>query len=43
MKTILVDAWNTLFLEDGIFREMYEMLEELPNKKIVLTNANQEE
>ena len=43
MKTILVDAWNVLFLEDGIFEEMHELLEKYPNRKIVLTNANEEE
>lgn len=43
MKTILVDAWNTLFLEDGLNKEMYKLLEKYPNRKIVLTNANKEE
>ncbi len=43
MKTILADAWNALFLEDGIFQEMYELLEKYPNRKIVLTNANKEQ
>ena len=42
MKIILVDAWNALFLAEGIFQEMYELLEKYPNKKIVLTNANKE-
>lgn len=44
MKTILVDAYNTLFLGDqGIFEEMKEMLDSFGNRKIVLTNANPEE
>lgn len=40
MKTILVDAWNTFVTEEGMFREMHEMLEQYPNKIIILTNAN---
>ncbi len=41
MKTILVDAINTFVLKDiGIFNEMYKMLEQYPNKKIILTGAN---
>lgn len=43
MKTILVDAWNTLISPKGINRELYEMLESFPNPKIVVTNANEEE
>lgn len=44
MKTILVDAINGLILEDGtIFQAMYEMLETYPNRKIVLTGANDEQ
>lgn len=43
MKTILVDAWNTFFTDDGIFQEMYKMLENYPNSKIVVTNANDEQ
>ncbi len=43
MKTILVDAINGFILEDGtIFQEMYEILEEYPNRKIILTGANDE-
>jgi HAD superfamily hydrolase (TIGR01509 family) len=38
-----VDAINGFILEDGtIFQEMYEILEEYPNRKIVLTGANDE-
>lgn len=44
MKTILVDAINGLILEDGtVFKEMYQLLETYPNKKIVLTGANDEQ
>lgn len=43
MKTILVDAWNTFFVEDGINQELHKLLEEYPNKKIILTNANDEQ
>ena len=44
MKTILVDAINTFVLKDeGIFNEMYTMLEQYPNKKIILTGANDEQ
>ncbi len=44
MKTILVDAINGLILENGtVFRAMYEMFEQYPNRKIVLTGANDEQ
>lgn len=48
MKTILVDAVETLVIEgrDGgweIFSQMRELLDTLPNKKIVVTNANEEQ
>lgn len=43
MKTILVDAWNTFFTADGIFQEIYEMLEGYSNPKIIVTNANDEQ
>ena len=44
MKTILVDAINAFILKDeGIFNEMYKMLEQYPNKKIILTGANDEQ
>ncbi len=43
-KVILVDAINSFVIkEKGIFREMYELLEEFPNRKIILTNANDDE
>jgi len=44
MKTILVDAINGLILEDGtVFQAMYDMFEGYPNRKIVLTGANDEQ
>src|SRR4051812_5720408 len=44
MKTILVDAINGLVLEDGsILEPMHKLLESYPNKKIVLTGANDEQ
>lgn len=47
MKTILVDAVNTFVVKNGnafeIFKELYGLLETFPNKKIILTNANDEE
>ncbi len=44
MKTILVDAINTLVIkEEGIFQNMYELLEKYPNDKIILSGANDEE
>ena len=44
MKAILVDAINGLVLEDGsILEPMHKLLETYPNKKIVLTGANDEQ
>lgn len=44
MKTILVDAVDTLVIEgQGIFEEMHKLLESYPNRKIILTNANEEQ
>jgi HAD superfamily hydrolase (TIGR01509 family) len=44
MKTILVDAVNTLVIQEvdayKIFWPMFHMLELLPNRKVVLTNAD---
>ncbi|MFH0712605.1 MAG: hypothetical protein V2A55_02015 [Candidatus Jorgensenbacteria bacterium] len=45
MKTILVDAVDTLVIETregnfGIFGEMYGLLETFPNRKIILTSAD---
>lgn len=44
MKTILVDAINTFVIKgEGIFKEMYDLLETFNNKKIILTNADDEQ
>ena len=44
MKTILVDAINGLVLENGtILASMHDLLETYPNRKIVLTGANDEQ
>ncbi len=44
MKTILVDAIDCLIIEKkGIFAERYNLLEKFPNKKIILTGANDEQ
>ncbi len=41
MKTILVDAVHAFVIEGkGIFKEMYDLLETFPNKKIILTGAD---
>ena len=46
MKTILVDAVDRFVIEDGggfkIFKEMHDLLDTFPNKKIILTGANDE-
>ncbi len=44
MKTILVDALGTFVIEDqGINQDLYGLLETYPNKKIILTNASDEQ
>jgi len=44
MKTILVDAVHCFVIKgDGIFKEMHDLLETYPNKKIILTGANDEQ
>ena len=44
MKTILVDAVDTFVIEGkGVFEPMHELLEKYPNKKIILTNASDEQ
>ncbi len=44
MKTILVDAVDAFVSPTGvIFQEMYDLLETYPNKKIILTGANDEQ
>jgi HAD superfamily hydrolase (TIGR01509 family) len=44
MKTILVDAVDCFVSDTGeIFQEMYKILEQFPNRKIILTGANDEQ
>jgi HAD superfamily hydrolase (TIGR01509 family) len=44
MKTILVDAVDCIVSPTGeIFKEMHELIETYPNKKIILTGANDEQ
>lgn len=44
MKTILVDAVDCFVSDTGeIYMEMHELLESYPNKKIILTGANDEQ
>jgi HAD superfamily hydrolase (TIGR01509 family) len=44
MKTILVDAVDCLVSKEGqIFSEMHDLLETYPNRKIILTGANDEQ
>ena len=43
MKIILVDAWNTFIKDKKIDSTIYKLLEGFKNKKIILTNANDQE
>lgn len=47
MKTILIDAVDAFVIEENgkfrIFEEMQKMLEGIPNRKIILTGANDEQ
>lgn len=48
MKTILVDAVHCFVIEDEngnfkIFEEMYDLLQKYPNRKIILTGADDEQ
>lgn len=44
MKTILVDAVDAFVSDEGvIFKKMHDLLETFPNKKIILTGANDEQ
>ena len=43
MKTILVDAVDCFVTEKVIDQELYAMLEQYPNRKILLTGANNEQ
>jgi len=42
-KTILLDANHTFIIEGKIFQQMKQLLDKFNNKKIILTNANDEE
>lgn len=43
MKTILVDAAGTFVVDGKIDEKLHQLLELYPNKKIILTNANDEQ
>jgi HAD superfamily hydrolase (TIGR01509 family) len=44
MKTILVDAVDTFVIAgEGIYKPLHDLLETYPNRKIILTNANDEQ
>jgi HAD superfamily hydrolase (TIGR01509 family) len=44
MKIIFVDAVDCIVSPDGeLFQKMYDLLETYPNKKIILTGANDEQ
>lgn len=43
MKTILVDAVNTFVVDGKINTEMKAMLDTFPNRKIIVTNADDQE
>lgn len=43
-KIILVDAINAFVIKwEGIYQPLYDLLETYPNKKIILTGANDEQ
>ncbi len=47
MKTILIDAADCFIIEQEggfvVFKDMYNLLETYPNRKIILTGANDEQ
>lgn len=44
MKTILVDAVGTFIIEgEGTYQPLYSLLEQYQNRKIILTNADDEQ
>jgi HAD superfamily hydrolase (TIGR01509 family) len=44
MKTILVDAIDAFIIEgEGIYSAMHKLLETFPNRKIILTGANDQQ
>ena len=41
MKTILVDAVDAFVIEgEGVYKPLHDLLEQYPNTKIILTNAD---
>ena len=43
MKTILVDAVDTFVVDGDVNSLMHDLLEKYPNRKMILTNANDEQ
>ena len=44
MKTILADAVDAFVIEgEGIYKPLHDLLEKYSNRKIILTNANDEQ
>lgn len=44
MKTILIDAVDTFVIKGkGVYKPLHDLLEEYSNRKIILTNANDEQ
>lgn len=43
MKTILVDAAGTFTVDGVVDEKLHSLLEQYPNKKIIVTNANDEQ
>jgi HAD superfamily hydrolase (TIGR01509 family) len=44
MRTILVDAVDTFVIEGkGVYQPMFDLLEKYPNRKIILTNADEQQ
>ena len=44
MKTILVDAVDAFVIEgEGIYKPLHDLLEQYQNRKIILTNADDEQ
>lgn len=42
MKTILVDAVATFVIEgEGVYKPLHDLLEQYPNRKIIVTNADE--
>lgn len=43
MKTLLVDAVGTFVVDGKIDEELHQLLENYPNRKIIVTNASDEQ